>query len=91
MSQYELSDTDGAIELESPQYRSEAATEVVTVVAVLNMPKVAEILSQPPRPVANREDCAVVAVVPLASDARTGSCGAVLPANFYIIVQQMLQ
>ena len=78
MSQYELSDTDGAIELESLRYRSEAATEVATVVAVLNVLKVAEILSPPPRPVANRKDCAVVVVVwvvPLASDARTGSCG----------------
>ena len=45
---------------------------------VLNVPNVAEILSPPPRPVANRKDCAVVVVVwvvPLASDARTGSCG----------------
>ena len=46
--------------------------------AVLNVPKLAEVLSPPPRPVATREDCAVVAVVwvvPLATDARTGSCG----------------
>ena len=78
MSQHELSLAEGAIELESPRYSSEAATEVATVVAVLNVPKLAEVLSPPPRPVATREDCAVVAVVwvvPLATDARTGSCG----------------
>ena len=51
------------LKLESPRYSSEAATEVATVVAVLNVPKLAEVLSPPPRPVANREDCAVVAVV----------------------------
>ena len=46
--------------------------------AVLNVPKLTDVLSPPPRPGANREDCAVVAVVwvvPLATDAGTGSCG----------------
>ena len=78
MSQYELSDTDGVIGLGSTRYSSEAATEVTNVMVVLNVPKLAEVLSPPPRPVATREDCAVVAVVwvvPLATDARTGSCG----------------
>ena len=85
LSQYELSDTDGAIELESPRYRSEAATEVATVVAVLNVPKVAEILSPPTRPVANRKDCVVVVVVwvvPLATDARAGSYGGQFGCTF---------
>ena len=41
--QYELSDTDGTIELESPQYSSKAATEVATVVTVLNVPKLANV------------------------------------------------
>ena len=78
MSQYELSDTDGAVELQSPRYSSEAATEVATVVTVLDVPKLADVLSPQPRPGANRGDCAVVAVVwtvPLATDVRAGSCG----------------
>ena len=57
--------TDAAIELQSPRYSSEAATEV------------ADVLSPQPRPGANRGDCAVVAVVrtvPLATDVRAGSC-----------------
>ena len=78
MSQYELSDTDSAVELQSPRYSSEAATEVATVEAVLNVLKLADVLSPPPRLGANRGNCAVVVVVwvvPLATDARAGSCG----------------
>ena len=78
LSQYELSDTDGTIELGSPQYSSEAAKEVATVVAVLNMPKLAEGPSPALRLGANREDLAavtVVWVVPLATDVRTGRAG----------------
>ena len=63
LSKYELSDTDGAIEFQSPRYSSEAAAEVATVVIVLNVPKLAEVLSPSHRPGANREDCAVIAVV----------------------------
>ena len=70
MSQYELSDTDGAVELQSPRYSSEAATEVTIVVAVLNMPKLADVLSPPPRLGAKRKG-AVVWVVSLANDAHT--------------------
>ena len=73
LSQYELSDTDGTIKLGSPQYSSAAAKEVATVVAVLNMLKLADVLSPQPRPGADRDDCMVVAVVwvvPLAADAR---------------------
>ena len=73
LSQYELSDTDGTIELGSPQYSSEAVKEVATVVAVLNMLKLADVLSPQPRPSAGRDDCADVAVVwvvPLATNAR---------------------
>ena len=70
LSQHELSDTDSAIELESPRYGSEAATEVT---AVLNVPKTADVLSPQPRPGADRDDC--VWVVSLATDARAGSCG----------------
>ena len=78
MSQYELSDTDGVIGLGSTRYSSEAATEVTTVIAVLNVPKLAEALSPAPRLGANREDLAavtVVWVVPLAADVRTGRAG----------------
>ena len=78
LSQHELSDTDSAIELESPRYSSEAAAEVTTVMAVLNVPKSADVLTSQPRPGANRDECTVVAVVwvvPLATDARAGSCG----------------
>ena len=56
LSQYEVSETGGATELEPQRDSPEAATEVATVVVVLNVPKLAEVLSQPPRPVANRED-----------------------------------
>ena len=69
---------NGTIELESPQYSSEAATEVATVMTVLNVPKLADALSPQPRPGAGGDDCAVVAVVwvvPLATDARAGSYG----------------
>ena len=75
LSQYELSDTDGTIELGSPQYSSEAAKEVATVVAVLNMLKLADVLSPQPRPSADRDDCADVAVVwvvPLTTAAHAG-------------------
>ena len=40
--------------------------------AVLNVLKLAEVLTPPPRSVADRGDCAVVAVVPLAIDVHTG-------------------
>ena len=71
LSQYVLSATDGAIELESPALpparecadSSEAVTKVATVVVVLNVPKLAEVLSPLPKLGANREDWAVVAVV----------------------------
>ena len=63
LSQYEVSETGGAIELESARDSSEAVTEVATVVVVLNVPKLAEVLSPLPKLGANREDCAVVAVV----------------------------
>ena len=72
MSQYKPSDTD--IELESLQYSSEAATEVAAIVTVLNVLKLADVLSPQPRPGANRDDCAVVWVVPPATNARAGSC-----------------
>ena len=78
LSQHELSDTDSAIELESPRYSSEAAAEVTTVMAVLNVPKLAEGPSPALRLGANREDLAavtVVWVVPLATDVRTGRAG----------------
>ena len=71
MSQYKPSDTD--IELESLQYSSEAATEVAAIVTVLNVLKLADVLSPQPRPGANRDDCAVVWVAPLATDAHAGS------------------
>ena len=63
MSQYKASETDSTIELKSPRYSSEAATEVATVVVVLDVPKLAEVLSPQLRLGSNREDCAVVAVV----------------------------
>ena len=63
MSQHEISVTDGVIELESPRYRPEGVTEAAAVAEVLNVPKLAEVLPPPPRSVANRDDCAVVAVV----------------------------
>ena len=63
LSQYEVSETGGAIELESARDSSEAVTEVATVVVVLNVPELAEVLTPPPKLEANREDCAVVAVV----------------------------
>ena len=63
MSQYKATETDGANKLESPRYGSEAATEVAAVVIVLNVPKLAEVLSTSLRPGANREDCTVIAVV----------------------------
>ena len=73
LSQHELSDTDSAIELESPRYSPEAGAEVTTVMAVLNVTKLADVLSPQPRQGADRDDCTVVAVVwvvPLAADAR---------------------
>ena len=63
MSQYKATETDGANKLESPRYSSEAATEFAAVVIILNVPKLAEVLSPSPRPGAYREDCAVIAVV----------------------------
>ena len=51
----------GVIELESPRDSSKAATEVATVVVVLNVPKLAEVLSPPPKLGANGEDCTAVA------------------------------
>ena len=63
MSQYKATETDGANELESPRYSSEAAAEVAAVVIVLNVPKLAEVLSPSHRPGAKKEDCAVIAVV----------------------------
>ena len=85
LSQYEPSDTDGAIE--SPQYSSEAATEVATIVTVLNVLKLADVLSPQPRPGINRDDCAVVAVVPLATDAHAGSCGGQFGCAFTSILE----
>ena len=63
MSQYKATETDGANELVSPRYSSEAATEFAAVVIILNVSKLAEVLSPSPRPGAYREDCAVIAVV----------------------------
>ena len=63
MSQYKASETDSATELKSPRYSSEAATEVTKVVVVLDVPKLAEVLSPQPRLGGNRKDCAVVAFV----------------------------
>ena len=63
MSQFKATETYGAIKIESPRYSSEAAAEVAAVVIVLNVPKLAEVLSLSLRLGANREDCAVIAVV----------------------------
>ena len=56
------------------------------------MPKLDNVLSPQPRPGADRDDCTVVAVVwvvPLATDARTGSCGGQAEFRFTFTFEEL--